>query len=105
MPIDWINYVDQKLAANSYDYDNFFRYLSMLYYGVLYLGANEMGPVSPAEMFHATAILIISSLMNAILFGDIASLMNARNRLSVERQRRLDEANNVMLAIELEEDN
>lgn len=75
----------------------------MLYYGILTLGANELGPVSNTEMAYCALTLTVSSLLNAILFGDIASLMASRSARGLGRQTRLDESNRVMIGIELPE--
>jgi len=52
----------------------------MLYYGVLILGMNEMGPVNPVEMLYSIFTLLVSALLNALIFGDIASLATTIQR-------------------------
>jgi hypothetical protein len=79
MPINWLNYVDQELASSSKIYTLFFRYSSMLYYGILNLGQNEFGPVTSYEILYCFSTLLISSLLQSILFGDIAGLIASRD--------------------------
>ena len=71
MPIDWANYVDNRLYTT--DYDMMLRYKTMLYYGILNLGINEFGPVNRIEYMYLIVTLIVSSLLSALLFGDISS--------------------------------
>ena len=47
----------------------------MLYMGVLDLGINEFGPVNEEEMLFLVVTLIASSLLNALIFGDVATLI------------------------------
>ena len=47
----------------------------MLYLGVLDLGINEFGPVNEEEMAFLVITLIASSLLNALIFGDVATLI------------------------------
>ena len=76
MTIDWVNFVDYGINKDSELYTLMFRYWTMLYYGVLNLGSNEFGPVNEIEMLYLVITLIISALMNALLFGDVAGLVS-----------------------------
>ena len=71
-PFDWINFVDSKIFSKS---DHLLqKYTTMLYYGVLIIGQNELGPVNEIEMVYSILTLMFSALLNALIFGDIASL-------------------------------
>jgi len=83
MPLDWVNYVDQRLYSTEYDLS--FRYTTMLYYAILDLGSNEFGPANNIEFAFLIATLICSALLNAIIFGDIASLVSELSSKSSER--------------------
>lgn len=50
------------------------RYLTMYYYAVLIMGSNEMGPVNRIELMYMVCTLMAAALLNALIFGDIASL-------------------------------
>ena len=76
MPIDWNNFVDQELAKGSPRYSLWDRYTSMYYYAVLNIGQNEYGPVSIFEMMLATMTLLISTVFNALILGDVAALLS-----------------------------
>jgi len=71
-PLDWVNFVDQETFTTKFSLLK--RYTLMLYYGVLILGLNEMGPINEIEMLYCIVTLLFSALLNALLFGDIASL-------------------------------
>ena len=47
----------------------------MLYYAVMILGINEIGPVNNEEYLFLVGVLIISSLMNALLLSDVVILI------------------------------
>jgi hypothetical protein len=78
------------------------QYLSMLYYGVLILGSNELGPVNEIEMAYMITVLLISAFANALIFGDIATLAQVLGKKSNELQSKLDAGNTVMSAINLD---
>ena len=51
-----------------------FTYGLSLYYSVLYLGINEIGPVTINEMIVCIALLIISILVMTAQLSDVAVL-------------------------------
>lgn len=102
-PIDWINYLDHELGKDSEKYSTLFRYLTVTYYGMLNLGINEIGPVNENEFYFGILTLTMSAMLNAILFSDLAGLILAISQRSSEQQQRLDNANKIMAAIELNE--
>jgi hypothetical protein len=56
----------------------------MLYYGVLILGSNELGPVNDVEMLFCVTVLLMSAFMNALILGDIAGLAQVVGRRGSE---------------------
>ena len=76
----------------------------MLYYGVLILGSNELGPVNEVEMLFCVTVLLMSAFMNALILGDIASLAQVVGKRSSELQEKLDAANQIMTTIKLSYD-
>lgn len=101
-PLDWVNFPDQELFTAGMSLSK--RFWLNLYYGVLILGANEIGPVNPLEMIGCTIFLVISALLNAILFGQIADLVGNLSAKSTAIQEQLDQANTVMESIELQDE-
>jgi hypothetical protein len=47
----------------------------LYYYAVIILGIGELGPVNPEEMIYMIFVLLMSSIMNALIFSDIAVLV------------------------------
>jgi hypothetical protein len=72
-PIDWINYSTSDLFTENYS--DFKRYLICLYYGILILGVNELGPVNTEEMLYFCIVLMITAIMNSLFFSDIIMLV------------------------------
>ena len=101
MPLEWANYIDQRVFDSNYSVA--FRYKSMLYYALLNIGMNEFGPVNEIEFTFLIATLIVSALMNALIFGNVASLVAVLSRKDNEIQEGLDAATGVMNSIEMPE--
>ena len=57
----------------------------MLYHAILNLGMNEFGPVNEIEYVYLIFTLIGSALLNALLFGDVASLVAVLSKKENER--------------------
>lgn len=100
-PHNWANYVDQRTFSNEYSLA--YKYLTMLYLGVLDLGSNEFGPVNVKEMAYLVLTLLSSALLNALIFGDVATLIAVISRKESAYQEKLDQANTVMKNIELDD--
>jgi len=47
----------------------------MLYYAIMILGINEIGPVNNSEYLFLIGVLIVSSFMNALLLSDVVVLI------------------------------
>jgi hypothetical protein len=60
-----------------------------------------MGPVNPSEMFVMTFLLLISSVLNSIVFGEIAMIVSSLQRKDNEYQQMLDKGNDVMSTLKL----
>ena len=73
MPLDWVNYEEARLFTK--DADLWYRYSVLLYQALLNLGQNEFGPVNVMEFFYFLFTLIVSAMLSALLFGDIANLI------------------------------
>ena len=55
------------------------RYTVSLYYGVLFFGQNDIMPKNKMGYLFCVGALIVSAVLNAIIFGDIANLVYALN--------------------------
>ena len=101
IPFNWANYVDQRVFSK--EYDNFFRYTTMMYEAILNIGSNEFGPVNNPEYLYLVCTLLFSAILNALIFGDIANLIFIIGKKDLNYQDKLDQANTVMENIELDE--
>lgn len=69
-PLDWIDFTQSRLFGP--DIEFFETYSLNYYYGILFLGQNEIGPVNPSEQLFCIFGLIISLMLNSFLFSDMA---------------------------------
>lgn len=79
------------------------RYLLMFYYSTLIQGFNEVGPVNSIEMGFAMLALLLGSMFNALIFGDIASLISILQQKKAEHQQFIDQSNISMDYIDMDE--
>lgn len=90
------------------DPDPYFAYFVCLYYSVLVMGGNEMGPKSLSELVYMVAINLIGAIVQAYIFGELAVLIAQVGRKSSQQQQIIDTANtameNVNLPIALRQD-
>lgn len=68
----------------------------MLYYGLLILFQNEMGPVNNIEFMAVYAFLLLSIFFNSLIFGDIYTAYEKLQRSSIERQSFIDSNKEIM---------
>jgi hypothetical protein len=73
MPREWINFPDQTLFTPAYD--KFKRYITMFYYSCMNLGVGEFGPANKIEYFFCVGSMLCSFLFNALIFGDVVTLV------------------------------
>ena len=71
--MDWLDYTESKFLDDDISLTQ--KYSTALYLGVLMISNNEMGPVNSVELATATIFLLLSSILNAQIFGDIAVLI------------------------------
>ena len=62
-PFDWVNPSGQELLLDETPIQK--KYLIMLYYAILILGNNEIGPVNVLEIGVIIMLLLLSSLINS----------------------------------------
>jgi hypothetical protein len=56
MPLEWLNYLDSNLLDESCDF--WCQYGNSMYYSVLFLGINEIGPVNTNEIGFCSLIIL-----------------------------------------------
>lgn len=97
-PVFWDYPVD-----GSYMQDTFFngenyvqQYILSLYYSVLMLKPNELGPKSNIETIVCSIMLIIDLIVAANIYGSMAVLVQMAGRRSQKFQKQIDNANTAM---------
>ena len=80
------------------------QYLTVLYNAVLILGSDELGPVNAEEMFYVIMMMVVSTLINLFILGDIISLVEGISSDSSLYAERLTEVNKVMKNYKFDDD-
>ena len=75
-----------------------------MYYATQILGGGELGPVNKEEMMYLILTLTVSAILNALIFGDIAGLVQSLSAKDSQYQDKIDLSNGVMDALEMEEE-
>jgi hypothetical protein len=70
--------------------------LVSVYYAVLMLKPNEIGPRSDSETVICSVILIIDLIVAANIYGSVAVLVQMAGRRSAKFQKQIDNANTAM---------
>ena len=83
--------------------DYFFIYCVCLYYSVLVIGGNELGPRETSELVYVVMINLIGAIVNAYIFGELAVLLTQIDRKQARYQHVFDAANTAMSNINLDE--
>lgn len=79
-------------------------YLHSLYTAFFLFGVGEVCPREVAELTLSILTLILSSIVNGLIIGNMALYMNELNRKNAEFQRKMDTANTAMTNLNLTQD-
>ena len=105
----WIPNVDFIWYGTPQIYDFYYMdwkrsYITSLYIAFYLFAVGEVCPRTEMEVFVAIFILILSSIVNGIIIGNMALYMNELNKKNAEFQRKLDTINTAMKALNLSYD-
>ena len=78
-----------------------FLYLVCLYYSVLVIGGNEMGPKELPEIVFMVIVNLTGAIFQAYIFGELAVLIAQVGRKSQQQQDTIDTANTAMENVNL----
>ena len=78
-----------------------FLYFVCLYYSVLVIGGNEMGPKELPEIVFMVVINLTGAIFQAYIFGELAVLIAQVGRKSQAQQEIIDTANTAMENVDL----
>jgi hypothetical protein len=79
------------------------KYLSMLYHAIMIFGVNEVAPVEESELYVTIILMTISAMLNAVIFGEMAVLVQEMDKKDIDQQEYLDNANTAMFSLEIPE--
>jgi hypothetical protein len=68
----------------------------MLYHAIMIFGLNEVGPANTKQLLLVIFLMVVASILNAIIFGEIAVLVQQLDQKDIELQNTLDNANTAM---------
>lgn len=75
----------------------------MLYHAIMIFGVNEVAPVEESELYVTIILMTISAMLNAVIFGEMAVLVQEMDKKDIEQQEYLDNANTAMFSLEIPE--
>lgn len=78
-----------------------FLYFVCLYYSVLVIGGNEMGPKELQELVFMVIINLTGAIFQAYIFGELAVLIAQVGRKAQNQQEIIDTANTAMDNVDL----
>jgi len=98
----WVPAVDFIYAKTAlFEEELLKRYLSMCYHAIMVFGLNEVAPRAVIEILVVILMMIISAMMNAFIFGEMAVLVQEMDKKDIEFQESLDNANTAMHSLEI----
>jgi heme/copper-type cytochrome/quinol oxidase subunit 4 len=98
----WIPPLDTITPGTDlYTRDITYQYLMSIFYSVEMLVGGDILPVGTFQVFWVSMFIFIGAIINASLFGELASLYAVLNRRATIFQERLDTANTAMANLRL----
>lgn len=82
--------------SNFFNEDITKRYLIIMYHAVMLIGLNEVYAHTTNELFIMSFLMLISSMVNANIFGIIAVLVSEANKGMTQFQEQIDTSNTAM---------
>ena len=75
----------------------------MCYHAIMVFGLNEVAPVKELELIVVIFMMIVSAMVNAYIFGEMAVLVQEMDKKDIDFQESLDNANTAMHSLEIPE--
>ena len=100
-PFDYYDGTEQYWTKYEEGGNEIFCYLVCLYYSVLVIGGNEMGPTELPEIVFMVIINLTGAIFQAYIFGELAVLIAQVGRKSQQNQEIIDTANTAMENVNL----
>jgi CRP-like cAMP-binding protein len=84
-----------------YTSGNVRQYAISLYISILIFGGNEIGGTNEIELAFTGMAMLFSAIINALIFGEMAVLVEAISRKETEFQEKIDTSNTAMQNLKL----
>lgn len=85
-------YIETEL----YQKDVGFKYASSIYHAVLMLGGNDVGPRGEFQLHFVSIMLFTGAIINALIFGNMAVMVQSLSRKASLFQEKIENANEAM---------
>lgn len=95
---------DEKNYDDFYSWHWFKRYCQMLYQSAIQFSLVEICPRTEIELAFVAVCMILSAMINALLFGIFAELLAVLAERSSRFQEKMDNANSAMCQVELSDE-
>ena len=102
-PYDYYDGADQFWERYEKGDQQMFLYWVCLYYSVLVIGGNELGPKELKELVFCVMINLTGAIFQAYIFGELAVLIAQVGTKSKKMQEQIDNANTAMDNVALPE--
>jgi hypothetical protein len=103
-PFDYIDgsksvfyFKEDKVTPQSWTY----QYGCCLYYMMLVIGGNEIGPTDLNELIWVAMMNIFGLILKVVLFGELSSLIAVLSSSAVRQQKVIDTANIAMANLKM----
>ena len=94
---DWMPPLDFVwVKTEFYQESQFFKYWTWVYYVVNIQIGNDIGPRGAFQMFYLSVVLMISAFINAIIFGNIAVILQIITKDTTILNEKIDVATSAM---------
>ena len=85
MDKEWVPAVDFIYGQTKLFREEFLKqYLSMCYHAIMVFGLNEVAPKAKPEIVVIILLMIVSAILNAYIFGEMAVLVQEMDKKDIE---------------------
>lgn len=95
-PLDYV-----YIVTNLYEEGTAYQYFTNIYHAVLMIGGNDIGPRGEFQLSFVSSMLFVGAIINAIIFGNMAVMLQSLNRKSSLFQVKIETANEAMKNLKL----
>ena len=97
-PLDYV-----YITTDIFNEGGFMQYWNAAYHAVLMLGGNDVGPRGELQLIFVSLMLLVGAIINSIIFGNMAVVLQAMNKKSTMLSEKLEDANEAMKNLNIPE--